>query len=78
LKKDEVEEKAKVSRLARRCHPVRQAHHRLREPQGDRDSIAFAKLTNQSIIDPDLIGMEISPNPSFPKRGIVPPFGKGR
>jgi hypothetical protein len=35
-------------------------------------------FTNQSIIDPDLIGMKISPNPSFPKRGIVPPFGKGR
>jgi len=78
LKRDEVEEKVEVSRLARRCHSVRQAHHRLREPQGDRDSIAFDKVTNQSIIDPDLIGMKISPNPSFPKRGIVPPFGKGR
>jgi len=22
--------------------------------------------------------MKISPYPSFPKRGIVPPFGKGR
>jgi hypothetical protein len=21
---------------------------------------------------------KISPNPSFPKRGIIPPFGKGR
>jgi hypothetical protein len=39
---------------------------------------SFDNVTNQSIIDPDLIGQKISPNPSFPKRGIVPPFGKGR
>jgi hypothetical protein len=29
-------------------------------------------VTKESIIDPDLIGMKISPNPSLPKRGISP------
>jgi len=34
---------AEVSQLARRYHPVRQAHHRLREPQGERCSTFSAK-----------------------------------
>jgi hypothetical protein len=33
------------------------------------DIIIRSENTKEYIIDPDLIGMKISPDPSFPKRG---------
>jgi hypothetical protein len=34
--------------------------------------ITINNFIQESIIDPDLIGMKISPGPSLPKRGIPP------